>query len=103
MPAPMTRWIHSSKLAGLPWATVLATLASIRPVRHLICGSGRRAGGQQRRGAARRSRARILREGQEGSTGGGTLRGCLEWLRAGHRPDGGVGDEQGVSRGAAVT
>ncbi len=37
MPSPMTRMIHSSKFLGLPWAVVLATLASISPVRQLIC------------------------------------------------------------------
>lgn len=39
MPGPMTRRIHSSKLAGLPCATVLRTLASTTPVRHLIWSS----------------------------------------------------------------
>lgn len=37
MPSPMTRMIHSSKFLGLPWAVVLATLASTSPVKQLIC------------------------------------------------------------------
>ena len=37
MPEPMTRRIHSSKFFGLVWAMALATLASTKPVRHLIC------------------------------------------------------------------
>ena len=37
MPEPITRRIHSSKHLGLPVAVVFVTLASTRPVKHLIC------------------------------------------------------------------
>jgi hypothetical protein len=37
MPSPITRRIHSSKFLGFVFAIWFATLASIRPVRHLIC------------------------------------------------------------------
>lgn len=37
MPSPWVRRIHSSKFFGFAVAMVFATLASIRPVRHVIC------------------------------------------------------------------
>jgi len=43
IPSPIERMIHSSKFAGLSVASVLASLASISPLRHSIWSSGSRA------------------------------------------------------------